>query len=95
MTSEIIQFPSAAFPALPTISLALPKYWTSAIIPATLLAAERTVAEGEFRANVVVRSQRVGADVDSREAARIVDESTLTLPEFEEIGQGQSNTRRR
>lgn len=86
MSSDVIQFPSNEFPAIPSISLALPMNWSGVQVPATLLAAQKKVDEGEFASNVIVRSQRVASAVDLPDAARIVDEGIAGLQDVQEIG---------
>ena len=86
MPSDVLRFPSDEFPTLPSISLALPINWSGAQVSGTLLAAHKNVDEGEFASNVIVRSQRVGSEVDLPAAARIVDEGISGLQDVQEIG---------
>ena len=90
--TDRISFPSAQFPALPAISLELPAKWSGVVVPATLLAARREVDAGEFRSNVIVRSQRVDADGDLKSAAKVVDDGIAELAEVEDIGRAVVQT---
>jgi hypothetical protein len=84
--SDRIEFPSVRYPAVPAVSLALPPTWEGAHTPGTLLSARRVTPPGEFIANVVVRWQRVEAELDLPQAAKLVDDGVAGLTEVEDIG---------
>jgi hypothetical protein len=86
MSNSTIRFPSEDFPALPTVSLALPAEWSGVVVPATVLAAHRNVDAGQFVSNIIVRTQRMENTVDLKAAAGIVDAGVASLAEVQDIG---------
>lgn len=84
--TERIGFPSARYPGAPEVSLSLPASWEGAFTAGTLLSARRITGPGEFIANVAVRWQRVGAELDLPHAAKLVDAGVEDLADVQDIG---------
>lgn len=84
--SHRISFPSERFPAVPSVSVALPQYWECTSVPGSLLSARR-MADGEgFIPNVAVRWQRAVAQVDLQGVAKLIDGGIADLSELEDVG---------
>jgi len=59
--SHTVSFPSDAAPAFPGITLTLPDDWNPLSVSGAVLAAGKTVEQGEFRPNLVVGISRFGS----------------------------------
>lgn len=85
-----LTFPSAEFPAFPTISLDAPDDWTGIVVPGTVLAVAAPEIEGEFRPNVVVSVTRFTADYALDLAENAVVEKFAGLEDSHLIGRDRS-----
>ena len=80
------QFPSAEFPALPTIALESPDGWEPMDVGTALLAIGRTVPAGLFRPNVCVTMERFSGVLDIAGPSDAVIAKFASLDEFAEVG---------
>ena len=81
-----LTFPSAQFPALPTISLDVPDDWQPIVVPGTILAVAAPEVPGVFRPNLVVSVTRFAADYSLELAENAVVEKFASLEEAHQIG---------
>ncbi|HWS57453.1 MAG TPA: LpqN/LpqT family lipoprotein [Actinotalea sp.] len=83
------EFPSAVFPGYPTVSVEHPDTWSPVVIPTSPLALARTVAEGDFRPNVVVAFARVRGSATLPDVCADVIAKLTGLPGYEEVGRSE------
>jgi hypothetical protein len=59
--THTLSFPGESAPAFPSLSLTVPDDWHAVSVTGAVLAAGKTVAQGEFRPNIVVAVSRYAA----------------------------------
>lgn len=82
----LITYPSVQFPAPPGVSLALPDDWEAKYRPDVLLCAMKTVPDGEFSPNVIVRTNRMIEWTRTEQAVDSIDTGIDSLREVQDIG---------
>ena len=85
MTSHQV-FPSAAFPAYPTIKLNPPAGWTGQVVPDAVGALMAPAAEGRYTANVVISVSRRLPGYQLQDIAASVDSFLAALPDAVLLG---------
>lgn len=84
MTESVLRFPSDAFPAAPVLSMPCPAGWVALAGVGLPLAAAKEVPAGQFRPNVLVTVQRLGADHTDAASRAEVGARLKALPRFAE-----------
>lgn len=82
--TQTLTFPSEAFPAYPSLSMAVPDGWVALAGVGLPLAAAREVPAGQFRPNVLVTVQRFGAGHSMAVSRKEVNQRLKDLPRFTE-----------
>ncbi|MGO4146589.1 hypothetical protein AB4Y77_16040 [Paenarthrobacter sp. YAF11_1] len=85
MTSHQV-FPSAAFPAYPTIKLNAPAGWSQHVVPDAVGAMMAPAAEGSYTANVVITVSRRLPGYQLQDIAASVDSFLDALPDAVLLG---------
>ena len=84
--THTLTFPGDAAPAFPAVSLTVPDDWSALSVTGAVLAAGKTVEQGEFRPNVVVAISRFGAGYSLQTAIDGVVERVEAIAGVEELG---------
>jgi len=79
-------FPSASFPAYPTIELNPPSDWTHQVVPDAIGALMAPAVEGRYTANVVISVSRRSPGYTLQDIAASVDSFLDALPEAVLLG---------
>jgi hypothetical protein len=84
--THTLSFPSDSAPSFPPITLTLPDDWHALSVTGAVLAAGKTVGQGEFRPNVVVAVSRFGADYSLQTAIEAVTQRVESIEGVVELG---------
>jgi hypothetical protein len=84
--THTLTFPGDAAPAFPSVSLTVPDDWAALSVTGAVLAAGKTIEQGEFRPNVVVAISRFGADYTLQTAIDAVVQRVEAISGVEELG---------
>jgi hypothetical protein len=81
---ETLEYPSDAFPAPPRLSMVRPAGWVALAGVGLPLAVAREVPAGQFRPNVLVTVQRLGAGHTVADSRSALGKRLKALPKFTE-----------
>ena len=87
--THTVSFPSDAAPAFPGITLTLPDDWKPLTVSGAVLAAGKTVEQGEFRPNVVVAISRFGGEYALQTAIEAVVRRVESIEGVAELGRDE------
>ncbi|WP_066043323.1 LpqN/LpqT family lipoprotein [Herbiconiux solani] len=84
--THTLTFPGESAPAFPSVTLTLPDDWQALSVSGAVLAAGKTVEQGQFRPNVVVAVSRFGSDYSLQTAIDAVVARVASIPGVVELG---------